>query len=71
VREDNVLSLGGEWKLSDLGGVVGRGSPIIVLQRDREYVRPGAALGEPADPENDLYALEVVLRHAARGLGGT
>ena len=49
------------------GAGVERGRPIAALQNDSKYVRPGAAIGRSADPENDLYVLD----HAARGLGTT
>lgn len=68
LREDNVLRVGGAWKLGDLGGVVRRGDPIVCLQLDEAYHRGGAALGAPAMPENDLHALGVVLEHTTRQL---
>ena len=64
VREGNVLRVKGEWKLGDLGGVVGFGERIVALQRDLAYRRDGAEFDAPAAPENDLYALAVVLEHA-------
>lgn len=46
--EDNVLRVDGEWKLGDLGGVVGFGEPIVSIQVDEAYRRGGAALHAPA-----------------------
>lgn len=67
VREDNVFRVGGEWKLGDLGGVVGRGEPIVANQIDPAYRPSGVKLGDPAAPEHDVDALVVVLEHAATG----
>lgn len=64
LREDNVLRVDGEWKLGDLGGVVGFGEPIVSIQVDEAYRLGGAALNAPAAPENDLHALAVLLEHA-------
>jgi hypothetical protein len=66
LREDQVLRVGGEWKLGDLGGVVSFGEPMVSIQRDEEYRLAGAALNDPASPENDLHALNVLLAHASR-----
>lgn len=71
VREDNVLLHGDGWKLADLGGVVPKRCPVVAIQSEAEYVLPGAAIGAPPDPANDLFALGVVLDHAARGLRPT
>jgi serine/threonine protein kinase len=68
VREDNVLRFDGSWKLGDLGGVVRRYEPIEAIQKDPEYRRSGAELGALAVPENDHFALAVVLDHARNGL---
>jgi serine/threonine protein kinase len=66
IRQDNILLVDGKWRLADLGGVVECGAPIVALQKDAEYVRPGVPIGSPAEPENDIFALRVVLRHAAQ-----
>ena len=59
-----MLRVKGEWKLGDLGGVVGFGEPIVSLQRDVAYRRQGAEFDAAAVPENDLSALAVVLERA-------
>jgi len=65
LREDSVFRVGGEWKLGDLGGIVGFDEPIVAVQVGGEHRLGGAMLGAPAAPENDLHALSVVLEHAA------
>lgn len=69
VREDNILQIGGKWQLGDLGGVVATGAAMTAVQKDREYVPAGVGIGSPAAPENDTYALEVVLGHLRRAPG--
>ena len=64
VREDNVLRFGDTWTLADLGGVVEHYAPIEAIQKEAAYRRHGARLGAPALPENDHFALAVVLDHA-------
>lgn len=63
VREDNILRIAGAWKLGDLGGVVAAGAAMTAVQKDREYVPASVGIGSPAAPENDTFALEVVLTH--------
>lgn len=71
VREDNILRVGGEWRLGDLGGVVEADAPMTAVQRDREYVPAGVGIGGPAATKNDTFALEVVLRHLRGGAGAS
>jgi len=65
VREDNVLLIGGVWKLGDLGSVVEVGKPIELLSRNRDYVPDGIDFGSPATAEIDEYALAVMISHFA------
>jgi hypothetical protein len=69
VREDNVFLVEGDWKLGDLGAVVRANDPIVSIQREPCYRPAGAQLGASAAVDNDLFALEVVLRHVRARMG--
>ena len=58
LREDNILLIGGVWKLGDLGSVVEVGQNIELLSRDREYVPEGVDFGSKATPELDRHACQ-------------
>jgi hypothetical protein len=54
------------WKLSDLGSVTERGQQMPIRQRDADWPE-GLEKGDTADPADDLYTLDAVLRRASEG----
>lgn len=63
---NNVLLVGGVWKLGDLDGCRPRGEPLDRFQPDR-YRHPHAQPGSPAEPEFDLYGLDRIHERLSEG----
>ena len=62
VAPNNVLRVGGEWKLADLDGCTRRGDPMPARVPREPWRHPEHVAGMPAREEFDRYGLDAILR---------
>lgn len=67
VAPNNVVRVGGVWKLADLDSVVKEGEPIIGMPKDPRYRLPAVDVGDPARREMDEYGLRAILSEIVAG----
>jgi hypothetical protein len=61
VAPNNIVEVGGMWKLADFDQVVRVGDPVTGLPRSTMYVLDGTAIGVPATPAMDQHGLQTML----------
>ncbi len=68
VAPNNIVRVGGAWKLMDLDHCVEEGGPTTGMA-SAPYAMPGTNVGDPADRAMDTYGLEAVLAEIRVGAG--
>jgi hypothetical protein len=61
IAPNNIIRVGGVWKLADLDNIVPEGEPITGLPGDDTYRLAGMDVGKAARREMDEYGLRAVL----------